>query len=243
MKAHVAIVFVLVILAMRNDSPGQGKVEDEVLRLLQSVEFKDAEQEKLDAFGKDVVVILTSLLERQSQSLDGGRAVAVLAPQYRRYEQLLDESQKTRALTAIVATARRLQGDNLIQAIYAMKGLNSPVIRGFASELRQDSREEVRTAAQSVLSSIGSDSAEMSRFPAKPAEVSPPPPADVKPAAATPTTSTPAPPLTPIASPASMVPVPQTPAPMVERKSPVWPWLVGMLALVVIIAFALKRRA
>ena len=37
--------------------------------------------------------------------------------------------------------------------------------------------------------------------------------------------------------------VAESPAPMVERKSPVWPWLVGILTLFAIVAFALKRRA
>ena len=36
--------------------------------------------------------------------------------------------------------------------------------------------------------------------------------------------------------------VAESPAPAIERKSPVWPWLVGMLVLVVIVAVALKRR-
>ena len=47
----------------------------------------------------------------------------------------------------------------------------------------------------------------------------------------------------PAASPSATTPVAETPAAPVERKSPVWPWVVGMLALVVIVAVALKRRA
>lgn len=52
----------------------------------------------------------------------------------------------------------------------------------------------------------------------------------------------------PTATPAPSLPTPTVaanPAPVVEveRKSPVWPWVVGMLALVVIVAVALNRRA
>lgn len=50
----------------------------------------------------------------------------------------------------------------------------------------------------------------------------------------------------PTATPSPSLPAPTVaanPAPMVERKSPVWSWLVGMLALAVIVAVALKRRA
>ena len=47
----------------------------------------------------------------------------------------------------------------------------------------------------------------------------------------------------PTASPVPTMPIVQVPAVVVERKSAVWPWLVGMLALVVIAVIALKRRA
>lgn len=48
---------------------------------------------------------------------------------------------------------------------------------------------------------------------------------------------------TPVASPAPATPVAQTPATQVEQRASVWPWVVGILALVVIVAVALKRRA
>jgi len=50
----------------------------------------------------------------------------------------------------------------------------------------------------------------------------------------------------PTAMPKTSSPAPvvaETPAPIAERKSAVWPWVVGILALVVIVAVALKRRA
>ena len=60
--------------------------------------------------------------------------------------------------------------------------------------------------------------------------------------------SQPSAPATPVqtATPAPLPPVPpgaENPAPVVERKSALWPWLIGMLVLVVIVAVALKRRA
>ncbi len=47
----------------------------------------------------------------------------------------------------------------------------------------------------------------------------------------------------PTASPVPTTPIAQTPAVPVERESAVWPWLVGILVLLVIVALALKRRA
>lgn len=49
----------------------------------------------------------------------------------------------------------------------------------------------------------------------------------------------------PTATPARSSPTPaiaESPAPVVERKSPVWPWLVGILALIAILALVFKRR-
>ncbi len=58
------------------------------------------------------------------------------------------------------------------------------------------------------------------------------------------TPSTPARTTTPTAlQPPSTPAASGTPVPIVEHKSPVWLWLVGILALVVIVALALKRRA
>ena len=57
-------------------------------------------------------------------------------------------------------------------------------------------------------------------------------------AAPTPTLPTAA----PISSPHPAMPAAQSPLPVVERKSPVWPWGVGILALVVIVALVLKRH-
>jgi hypothetical protein len=62
----------------------------------------------------------------------------------------------------------------------------------------------------------------------------------VTPAAETQTPTVPVPSATPIASSA---PVAQTPVSVVCRKSTVWPWVVGILALFAIVAFALKRRS
>lgn len=83
------------------------------------------------------------------------------------------------------------------------------------------------------------------RPPVTTAAVNPTPavPATATPAKATPTPTTPVPTSTPIASTAPATPVAQTPAVPVEERAPVWPWLVGILALIVIVAVALKRRA
>lgn len=45
------------------------------------------------------------------------------------------------------------------------------------------------------------------------------------------------------ASPSSSEPVAPAPAVVGEKRAPIWPWVVGIAALVVIVAVALKRRA
>ena len=69
----------------------------------------------------------------------------------------------------------------------------------------------------------------------------PPTPALPATPAATPAPSTPVPTATP--TPSSPAPtVAESPAPP-ERKSPVWPWVVGIAALIAIVMLALKRRS
>lgn len=55
-------------------------------------------------------------------------------------------------------------------------------------------------------------------------------------------TPTPATPVSNAAPPASTALIAQTPASPVEQRSPLWPWVVGILVLGVIVALALKRR-
>jgi hypothetical protein len=55
--------------------------------------------------------------------------------------------------------------------------------------------------------------------------------------------STPVSASTPSVSPAPKIPVVETPASAVERRTPVWSWVFGITALIVIVAVALKRRA
>ena len=62
-------------------------------------------------------------------------------------------------------------------------------------------------------------------------------------ASSLPETATPVPSIAPAASPQPATPAVQTPALPAEHKSPVWPWVVGILALAVIVALVLKRRA
>lgn len=72
---------------------------------------------------------------------------------------------------------------------------------------------------------------------AKRAEASPPQ------LPATPTPITAAATGTPESSPQPATPMAPSPAATVEQRGPVWPWLVGILALVLVVAFALKRHA
>ena len=47
----------------------------------------------------------------------------------------------------------------------------------------------------------------------------------------------------PTASPVPTTPIAQAPAVPVERKSAVWPWVVGIAVLIAILALVFKRRA
>jgi len=65
----------------------------------------------------------------------------------------------------------------------------------------------------------------------------------IAPGTATPAPGTPVPVAAPAASPQPAMPVAQTPAVTSERGAPVWPWLVGILTLLAVVALLLKRRA
>lgn len=70
----------------------------------------------------------------------------------------------------------------------------------------------------------------------------PAPQPSATPSAVTPAGSTPVPTGTPApSSPAAVVA--ESPAALAESKAPVWPWVIGILALVVFAVLALKRRA
>ena len=56
-------------------------------------------------------------------------------------------------------------------------------------------------------------------------------------------TPTPSPPAQAAISSPPITRASSTPAPTIERKAPIWPWVVGIVALVAIIVIALKRRA
>ena len=55
--------------------------------------------------------------------------------------------------------------------------------------------------------------------------------------------STPVSTVPPVASPAPTTPIAQAPAVPAERRAPMWPWVVGIAALIAIVAVALKRCA
>jgi hypothetical protein len=65
----------------------------------------------------------------------------------------------------------------------------------------------------------------------------------ITPPASTPKLENPLPQPAPRATPGLMPTLAQTPAAPLERRAPVWLWLVGILVLVAIVAFALKRPA
>ena len=107
------------------------------------------------------------------------------------------------------------------------KGKVEETLRRATREVSFD--EDGRLSAKPLSAAVfapdaKSHEAAPSQLPATPAPATPVPTATPAPSSPTPTTA-------------------ESPAPVVERKSPVWPWLVGILALVVIVAVALKRRA
>lgn len=102
--------------------------------------------------------------------------------------------------------------------------------------------ETVRRATREVsFDEDGRLSAKPISTPVLGSREAPPPQPSATPPAATPAPSTPVPTATP--APSSPAPtVAESPAPVVERKSPVWPWLVGIAALTVIALLVWKRR-
>lgn len=138
--------------------PGAVRADDvqqkEILELLQSVEFKGLEQQRLDKFEKQSVLIPALLLERNHPGLDNARVIATLARQYQRHLSLLSESERQQVLNLVVEKSRSLNGIPLLQVLLSFKGLDSEVIRNFALEVENNPDEDVRNAARSLIRSM-----------------------------------------------------------------------------------------
>jgi hypothetical protein len=108
-----------------------------------------------------------------------------------------------------------------------------PELQRFLAQLRAQSGDfrDINTLERAVRVVSGQTDAPSPRAP------------QATPVAATPSPATPVPSATPTASPQPATRVAQAPVTAVEHRTPVWPWVVGILALVVIVAVALKRRA
>jgi hypothetical protein len=118
---------------------------------------------------------------------------------------------------------------------------NEAIQRKHGIKTTRQTYEEAARAVSSVVPPNEKPSALVDYLAAERAKAETPPP-DAQPKSPTPELPAPSTPV-PTATPAPTTPVAQTPAIAAERRSPVWPWVVGILALVVIVAFALKRRA
>lgn len=190
---RIAVISVLSIVMSALSSTGQVPApHDEVLGLLQSIEFKELQRQELERHGVNTVPILTEIVEKNAGPFNRPRAVTLLAGEYLRHEGELEPAQKTRTLTALVRLAKGLEGYELVQAIVGLKGIDSDLIRSFANELQTSSNEDVRNAARALSESVKPHgSSDKSSSPSFPQPQAAQPVAQKKAPATQPTTSPP----------------------------------------------------
>lgn len=121
---------------------------------------------------------------------------------------------------------------SVIKRLLPGRSLTDDVFKSKASRLELASELEKAIQPDSAQAESSKPEVHPLPTPAAPASTAP-----------TPLPGTPVPTATPAASLASTTPVAQTSAPVVEGQAPAWPWVIGTLALIVIVAVVLKRRA
>lgn len=84
------IIISLFFSAARADETQQQEIVD----LLKHVELKKREQDRLDKFGKQSVLIPALLLEQNRLDLDSAKTIAILVRQYQRHLEFLSESER-----------------------------------------------------------------------------------------------------------------------------------------------------
>jgi hypothetical protein len=149
--------------------------QKEVMDLLQCVEFKGLEQQRLDKLEKQSVLIPALLLEQNYPGLDNARVIATLARQYQRHLNLLSEPERQQVLNLVVKKSRGLNGIPLLQVLLSFKGINSEVVRDFAFEFENNPDEYVQKAARSLIESMGRKNSSSAALPADHGVIAPAP--------------------------------------------------------------------
>jgi hypothetical protein len=207
---------------------------DRVIRIFRDDAVTRADYEFVLSVPKEVVPLLIKRLERERRSPQYSSAFGLLANKLKQFEGEISDDVRRSAVRLMVETCESATNEIALMYLSDFRGLNDPKILEMARRMKDRPDVNLQQATARLLE----------------ATESVPPPLErqgpsVTPArtTATPTPATPVTTAKPIISPAPITQVDQTPSPTVQRRAPVWPWLVGIAALVVVVAVVSKRRA
>lgn len=232
MRHMRATFFLMLAFFLMRSGFAQPSDSTKLRTLIYSEEFKSNERQQLVSLPRSTLDELVTVLQDANEDIVLARSIAMIGIKFAQYEQELSEIEKTRYAEAAVSGCKRSPKTLLTQNLLALELIRHPAVAAFASSLLNEENEEVKEAADRLLLN-NRQTSELKG----PARLKPKPPSPQPPAASTLAPAAKSLPSTPVAEVAGIV------APIVDRKAPVWPWLVGVAALVVLVAFALKRRA
>lgn len=236
-------------IALAYSAPPNEAIENLLLARVATEPKQELKAAVLKAMGQvgyqsdRVVVATTALMQPEVDS----RAIADAA-------KVLSHLKPDAALNTLISLASR-NTPSQRHALTALAGYGQkaarakPVLERLLTD--QSVPEDIRNLARITLEAITTAEPQASNFQpmklvslwpvavtkAEPGVNQQVPNPEPKSPKATPSTQAPATPA--IASPAPTTPVAEVP---VERRAPVWPWIVGIVALVVIVAMLAKRR-
>ena len=200
---------------------------DRVLGISRSDEVTSEEHKFVLSLPKEAIPLMTRRLEqRLKENGTGPDPFSLVTYKLKQLGGEIPDEMRRAAIDVLVATCESDDDSRLLMHLSGLRGLNDPKITEMALRMKTRTDSNIQKAAAKLLATIDSFP-NLGETPA-------------------PLVATPAPAASVTATPAPSSPVPsfaESPAPVIEHKSPVWPWVVGILALVAIVAFALKRRA
>lgn len=209
------------------------KAIDRILSISSGDEVTSEDHAFVLSFPKEAIPLVIHRLEQRLKgNAIGSDPFGLLTVKLKQFDGEIPDETRRAAINVLVATCESDDDSRLLMHLSGLRGLKDRKIKEMALRMKTRTENNVPEAAAMLLATI--DSAQKSGETSEPGKAinTPAPMPIVDPSQ-----------VKPSASQSPAMPVAQTPAPAVERTAPVWPWIVGILALIVIVAVALKRRA
>ena len=208
------------------------KAIDRILDISSGDEVTPEDHAFVLSFPKEAIPLVIHRLEQRLKgNAIGSDPFGLLTVKLKQFDGEIPDETRRAAIDVLVATCEADRGTRLLPHLIGLRGVKDPKITEMALRMRTRTENNVPEAAAMLLATI--DSAPLSVEP-------PGPSAANNPSAPTPIANPSQ--GTPAAEQSPTTPVAQTPAVPSERSSSVWPWVVGILVLVLVGALALKRR-